>query len=112
MALAYLSRKETFSASHRLHSDSLSPAENKRLFGKCNSENGHGHNYGIEVTVRGELDPETGLVFNLNDLKLAMKDGVLDKFDHKHLNLDVAEFRSLNPTAENIAKVCWDLLKP
>ncbi len=111
MAVIYLSRKEGFSASHRLHSPKLSATENQKLFGKCNSENGHGHNYVIEVLVRSTVD-ENGLVMNLNDLKEIVAAEVLSKLDHRHLNLDVKEFKSLNPTAENIAIVCWNWLKP
>ncbi len=112
MPVVYLSRRATFSASHRLHSDQLSDEENRDLFGKCNNPNGHGHNYEIEATLRGEIDPQTGIVVNLTDLKAALQECIVDLMDHRHLNLDVAQFRQLNPTAENIAVVCWQLLKP
>lgn len=111
MPVAILSRRETFSASHRLYSDKLSAAENQALFGKCAHANGHGHNYVLEVVVRGPVDAH-GLVMNLSDLKRLIEEHVLRKVDHKHLNLDVAEFKTLNPTAENIACVIWQWLKP
>lgn len=109
MSIVYLSRRESFSASHRLNCNHLSIDENKTLFGKCNSENGHGHNYIVEVTVRGEVDPR-GLTMNLSDLKQIIQDQILSRFDHKNLNLDCAEFAEVNPTAENIAVVCWKLM--
>lgn len=112
MPTVYLTRRSVFSASHRLHSEQLSAEENRELFGKCNSPNGHGHNYVLEVTVRGEPDPKTGIVINLVDLKHAIEDAVLEKVDHKHLNLDVQEFRNINPTAENMAVVFWKMLEP
>lgn len=111
MPIAYLTRKVHFSASHRLHSKALSEAENKKIFDKCNHVNGHGHNYIAEVTVKGEIDPKTGMVINLNDLKRALDETVMQWMDHKHLNLDVPEFKELNPTAENIALVIWKMLE-
>ena len=110
MAVAYLTRRATFSASHRLHSDALSAEANRQLFGKCNNPNGHGHNYTLEVTVRGSIDTTTGMVINLTDLKKAMETNVLDLVDHKHLNLDVPIFQEIVPTAENMAVVFWRLL--
>ncbi|MDB5038653.1 MAG: hypothetical protein JWQ35_2181 [Bacteriovoracaceae bacterium] len=109
MSIVYLTRKEKFSASHRLHSDKLSDEENLRLFGKCNNKNGHGHNYCLEVTIRSELD-SNGLTMNLGELKRTIKDCVVVLFDHKNLNLDVKVFKHLNPTAENIAIISWKLL--
>jgi 6-pyruvoyltetrahydropterin/6-carboxytetrahydropterin synthase len=108
---AYITRRLTFSAAHRLHSDKLSAAENRRVFGKCNHPNGHGHNYVLEVTVAGPIDPTTGMVFNLTELKSVMNDVVEHDIDHKNLNVDVPAFKALNPTAENIAAVLWDLLE-
>lgn len=105
-----LSRRASFSSSHRLHSHQLSNEENRRLFGKCNSANGHGHNYVIEVIVRGEIDEKTGIVMNLDLLKEAIHSCILSRLDHKNLNLDVKEFKTLNPTAENIVVVCWQWL--
>ena len=108
---AFITRRLTFSAAHRLHSDKLSPEENRRVFGKCNHPNGHGHNYVLEVTVAGPIDATTGMVFNLTDLKDVMTDVIENDIDHKNLNIDVPAFKTLNPTAENIAVVLWDLLK-
>lgn len=111
MPSAILTRRETFSASHRLYSAAMSDEQNRALFGKCAHVNGHGHNYVVEVSVKGAID-KNGLVMNLTDLKQAIHDHVLSKVDHKHLNLDVPEFKTLNPTAENIAYVIWGWLKP
>ena len=108
---AFITRRLTFSAAHRLHSDKLSPAENRRVFGKCNHPNGHGHNYVLEVTVAGPIDAVTGMVFNLTELKNVMTDVIERDIDHKNLNIDVPAFRKLNPTAENIAVVLWDLIE-
>ncbi|MFI5360343.1 MAG: 6-carboxytetrahydropterin synthase [Elusimicrobiota bacterium] len=107
---AFITRRLTFCAAHRLHSDKLSAEENRRVFGKCNHPNGHGHNYVVEVTVAGPIDPVTGMVFSLTELKDVMADVVEREFDHKNLNLDVAAFKALNPTAENIAAVLWAAL--
>lgn len=112
MNTAILSRRETFSASHRLHCNELSDEENKALFGKCNRDNGHGHNYVLEVLIKGPINPKTGLVMNLADLKALIHTHVLDKLDHRHMNLDVAEFKALNPTTENVTKVIWGWLAP
>ncbi|KAF0506086.1 6-pyruvoyl tetrahydrobiopterin synthase [Gigaspora margarita] len=90
--IAYLRRKETFSAAHRLHSPHLTEEENKELYGKCNNPNGHGHNYTVEITIRGEVDPHTGMVMNLTDLKKCMGVAILDELDHKNLDLDVPYF--------------------
>ena len=106
MPHAILTRREVFSASHRLFSEHLSEAENIALFGKCFHASGHGHNYVLEVSVKGPVDKH-GLVMNLADLKEAIATHVLSKVDHKHLNLDVEEFHQMNPTAENIAIVIW-----
>lgn len=98
-----------FSAAHRLHCHELSDEENRQQFGKCNNANGHGHNYRLDVTVqqpRGESVP----AFNLVDLERVVKEQVIDRFDHKHLNEDTEEFKSLNPTVENIAATVWSLL--
>lgn len=107
---AYVTRRMSFSAGHRLHNDALSAEENKRLYGKCNNPNGHGHNFGVEVTVAGEIDARTGMVFNLRDLKAVMSEVIENGLDHKNLNLDVPAFKDVIPTAENIAVVLWGLL--
>ena len=109
--IASITRRLTFSAAHRLHSEKLSPAENRRVFGKCNHPNGHGHNYTVEVTVAGPIDATTGMVYNLTDLKQVMSDVIEHDIDHKNLNVDVPAFKNLNPTAENIAAVLWGLLE-
>jgi 6-pyruvoyltetrahydropterin/6-carboxytetrahydropterin synthase len=110
--MAYLTKTFGFSAAHRLHSSLLSEEENRAVFGKCNNPNGHGHNYELEVTVQGEIDPRTGMIMDLGALMQIVQEQVLDRFDHKHLNSDTTEFHTLNPTGENITKVIWDLLYP
>jgi 6-pyruvoyltetrahydropterin/6-carboxytetrahydropterin synthase len=103
-------RKEHFNSAHRLHNPALSDAENAALFGKCNYPNYHGHNYELIVKVTGEIDPKTGYVIDLKLLGDIIKKEVIERFDHKNLNLDTKEFKELNPTAENIAMVIYDLL--
>jgi len=105
-------RKEHFNAAHRLHNPAWSEEVNDRVFGKCNNPNYHGHNYNLTVKVVGEPNPETGYVVDLKTLSDIINDTVLVKFDHKNLNLDVPEFKHLNPTAENIAIVIYNLLRP
>lgn len=104
-------RKEHFNAAHRLHNPQLSDEENARLFGKCNYANYHGHNYELIVRVAGEIDPVTGYVMDTKHLSQLIKDHVIERFDHKNLNLDTNEFRALNPTAENIAMVIFGILR-
>jgi 6-pyruvoyltetrahydropterin/6-carboxytetrahydropterin synthase len=104
-------RKEHFNAAHRLNNPLWSSEENTAYFGKCNNPNFHGHNYELIVKVIGETDPHTGYVFDMKVLSQLIKQKVLVKFDHKNLNLDTAEFKNLNPTAENIARVIWELLR-
>lgn len=103
-------RKEHFNAAHRLHNPLLSDGDNARIFGKCNYPNYHGHNYELIVKVVGEIDPTTGYVIDLKLLSDVIKQNVLEKFDHKNLNLDTLEFKDLNPTAENIAIVIHTIL--
>ncbi|MBD0332614.1 MAG: 6-carboxytetrahydropterin synthase [Chitinophagaceae bacterium] len=105
-------RKEHFNAAHRLYIDDWDEKRNSEMFGKCALPHFHGHNYEIEVKVIGEPDPLTGMVIDLKRLSDVIKQQVLEKFDHKNLNLDTEEFKSLNPTAENIAIVIFDLLRP
>jgi 6-pyruvoyltetrahydropterin/6-carboxytetrahydropterin synthase len=105
-------RKEHFNAAHRLHNDSWDDEKNRKVFGKCNYPNFHGHNYDLFVKVTGEPDPETGYVFDMKELSDMIKENVTDRFDHKNLNLDVEEFKTLNPTAENIARVIYNILRP
>ncbi|RIK62987.1 MAG: 6-pyruvoyl tetrahydrobiopterin synthase [Planctomycetota bacterium] len=101
-----------FSASHRLHVPGLSDEENRRVFGKCNNPNGHGHNYQVEVTVAGPVDARTGSVLPLPAFESLVKREVIDRLDHKHLNSDTEEFARLNPSVENIARVIWEILEP
>ena len=105
-------RKEHFNAAHRLHNDTLSDARNVELFGKCNNPNYHGHNYELVVKLVGEVNPETGYVYDTKELSKLLKDHVLERFDHKNLNLDIPELKSINPTAENIVSVIYDILRP
>lgn len=99
-----------FNAAHRLHSQYLSDQENIRIYGKCNNKNGHGHNYKLEVTLKGEIDPITGMVSNLTDLKEIIEHEICERFDHTHLNHDCDSFKDLVPTVENIIIVCWNIL--
>jgi 6-pyruvoyltetrahydropterin/6-carboxytetrahydropterin synthase len=108
--MIYVTRREVFSASHRLHNIDLSDEENKRIFGKCNNPNGHGHNYILEVVVSGEVDPKTGYVIDLKQLKTIILENVVSKVDHKHLNYDVDFLAGINPTTENIAIAFWEQL--
>lgn len=104
-------RKEHFNAAHRLNNPNWSDEKNERVYGKCNNYNYHGHNYDLIVQVTGEVDLETGYVMDMKILSDLIKTAVLDKFDHKNLNLDTEEFKDLNPSAENIAIVIYDKLK-
>lgn len=108
--MVLLTQQFEFSAAHRLHCEALSADENRRTFGKCNNPNGHGHNYLLEVTVSGRPDPQTGALLPLPRFEQLVKDRVIDRLDHTHLNADVPEFAALNPSVENIARVIWDLL--
>jgi 6-pyruvoyltetrahydropterin/6-carboxytetrahydropterin synthase len=105
-------RKEHFNAAHRLHNPSWDAATNEKVFGKCNLPHYHGHNYELIVKVTGVPDPETGYVMDMKILSDIIRDIVLERFDHKNLNEDTVEFKHLNPTAENIAVVIYDLLRP
>ena len=104
-------RCEHFNAAHRLHNKHWTDEKNRAVFGKCNNPNYHGHNYDLEVKVIGEVDPDTGYVIDTKILSDLIKDKILNRFDHKNLNLDTEEFKDLNPTAENIATVIYDLLR-
>jgi len=107
-----VSRKAHFNAAHRLFNPNWSFEKNEEVFGKCNNPNFHGHNYELIVSVKGTIDPETGYVVDMKVLKQIIKEHVEDAFDHKNLNLDTEEFKELNPTAENIAVVIWNKLRP
>ena len=104
-------RRATFNAAHRLFRKDWSDEKNSAVFGKCNNPNFHGHNYVLEVWIEGSIDTETGYVIDLKIVKDLIKNEITDRFDHKNLNLDCKEFLNLNPTAENIAVVCWNLLR-
>ena len=105
---ATICRWAHFNAAHRLHNDNWSDEKNQEVFGKCNNPNYHGHNYELEVCVTGEIDPETGYLFDLAELKSIIKSEVEDRYDHKNLNLDCEEFKDQNPSAELI---CYEIYK-
>lgn len=109
--MIYVTRREVFSASHRLYNPHLSEEENNLLFGKCNNPNGHGHNYTLEVTICGEINPATGYLIDLKLLKEIIIENVIIKVDHKNLNLDVDFLTGQIPTAENIAVGIWNQLE-
>jgi 6-pyruvoyltetrahydropterin/6-carboxytetrahydropterin synthase len=104
-------RKEHFNAAHRLNNPGWDEATNQRVFGKCNNPSYHGHNYELIIKLSGVPDPVTGYVYDLKLLSDLVNEVVIDRFDHKNLNLDTVEFKSLNPTAENIAVVIYNLLR-
>jgi 6-pyruvoyltetrahydropterin/6-carboxytetrahydropterin synthase len=106
-----VSRKEHFNAAHRLFNPAWSDEKNLEVFGKCSYPNYHGHNYEVIVTVTGEPNAETGYVFDMKVLSDLVKENVVNKFDHKNLNLDTEYFKTLNPTAENIVIVIWNILR-
>lgn len=108
--MVYVTRREVFSASHRLFNPNFTDEENDQMFGKCSNFNGHGHNYILEVVVAGEVDPDTGYVIDLKILKNIIKKNVIIKVDHKNLNLDVDFLKGKIPTAENIAIGIWNQL--
>jgi 6-pyruvoyltetrahydropterin/6-carboxytetrahydropterin synthase len=107
-----VSRKAHFNAAHRLYNPNWSFEKNEEVFGKCNNPNFHGHNYELIVSVKGTIDPETGYVVDMKELKALIAEHVEKPFDHRNLNLDTEEFKELNPTAENIAVVIWNKLRP
>jgi 6-pyruvoyltetrahydropterin/6-carboxytetrahydropterin synthase len=109
--MVHLTRRYRFSAGHRLHNDVFSAEENRRVYGKCNNPNGHGHNYVLEVTVSGPIDPATGMVFDLVALDGIVGERVLEKLDHKNLNLDMDNFRTQVPTTENLCLEIYKLLR-
>jgi len=104
-------RKAHFNAAHRLHNSKWSDEKNEEVFGKCNNANYHGHNYELEVKVTGEINPETGYVMNLKELKDIIKKEIEDKFDHKNLNLDIPEFANMLTSTENFCILIYDILK-
>jgi 6-pyruvoyltetrahydropterin/6-carboxytetrahydropterin synthase len=109
--MVFLTRKAEFSASY-YHNPEFTPEENQRIFGKCNNPNGHGHNYTLEVTVKGHVDPRSGFVVDLKELKDIMNREVIDALDHRFLNKEVPEFSKSIPTTENLAISIWERLRP
>ena len=112
MPIVSITRLLRFNAAHRVFNPALSDEENDRLFGKCNNPNWHGHNYTLEITVEGEVDPKTGFVVNLADLKRTGERELIDVMDHKNLNLDVPFMKGTIPTTENLVLACWRILAP
>ncbi len=110
--MVFLTRKIEFSAAHRYDNPAFSPEENRRVFGKCNNAHGHGHNYTLEVTVAGEPNAVTGMVMDLKDLKDLLEREIMQRMDHRNLNVEVPELAGKIPTCENIALVIWNLLEP
>jgi 6-pyruvoyltetrahydropterin/6-carboxytetrahydropterin synthase len=108
--MVYLTRRTEFSAAHYYHNPEFTAEENRRIFGKCNNPNGHGHNYTLEVTVKGAVDARSGFVVDLKQLKDLMNREVVEAMDHRHLNKEVAEFAQQVPTTENLAIVIWKRL--
>lgn len=106
-----VSRRATFNAAHRLFRSDWTDLQNKEVFGKCSNPNYHGHNYVLEVWLDGPINPETGYVIDLKTVKDTIQSEISERFDHRNLNLDCPEFKHLNPTAENIAVVAWELLR-
>lgn len=111
MPTLHLTRIEEFCASHRLHSPHLTDEENRALYGKCNNPNGHGHNYRLHVTIRGEADPKTGMLLELNQLSKLIRDEITDRVDHLNLGVDVDFLAGVIPTAENLCLAFWQRLE-
>jgi 6-pyruvoyltetrahydropterin/6-carboxytetrahydropterin synthase len=109
--MIYLTKVMTFSASHRIYNPSLTEAENYRIFNKCASPNGHGHNYELEVVVAGRINNDTGYVIDLKQMKDIIQQEIISKFDHKNLNVDIAELDGIIPTAENLVVLFWNILE-
>jgi 6-pyruvoyltetrahydropterin/6-carboxytetrahydropterin synthase len=107
-----ITRREAFSAAHRLHNPALSAEENRRLYGICNNPNGHGHNYAVEVTLSGHVPKATGMVMDLNRLNVLLREVVTSQLDHRHLNHDVSWLEGVIPTAENVAVAIWNRMEP
>lgn len=108
--IVYLTRRETFSAAHRLWADDLSEQENRDLFGPCAYDHGHGHNYVMEITLRGPIDPKTGILINLKEIRDVVHDLIVGDVDHRHLNHDAPLTKGINPTAENLVVLFWNVL--
>lgn len=112
MPTVTVTRRLSFNAAHRVHNPALSDAENRTLFGKCNNPNWHGHNYVLEVSVAGPIDPRTGYVIDLSKLRDVVEREVVDHIDHRNLNLEVPFMSGTNPTTENLVVACWNVLAP
>jgi 6-pyruvoyltetrahydropterin/6-carboxytetrahydropterin synthase len=112
MPIVTVTRRMTFNAAHRVHNPALSDLENARLFGKCNNPNWHGHNYVLEISVRGPVDDTTGYVMDLAHLREVAHREVIEKVDHRNLNIDVDFMHGVIPTTENLAVACWRILAP
>ncbi|KAI8098881.1 uncharacterized protein BX664DRAFT_256234 [Halteromyces radiatus] len=108
MVTSYITRTASFSAAHRLHSTHLTEEENAAIYGKCNNPHFHGHNYKVEITVKGKIDPITGMVMNMVDLKACIELAVMDPLDHRNLDIDVEFFKSVPSTVENLAVFIWN----
>lgn len=107
----YVSRKIEFNAAHRLFNPDFTDEENGEIYGKCSNKNGHGHNYLLEITLYGVVDPATGFLFDLKELKAILEEEIIERFDHRNLNLDVPELRESVPTTEVLAVLIWDILE-
>lgn len=112
MPTVTVTRRLRFNAAHRVHNPELSDEENRTLYGKCNNPNWHGHNYDLEVSVRGSVDERTGYVLDLGRLKKQVEELVVDKVDHRNMNIDVPFMQGINPTTENIVVAIWRILEP
>ncbi|MGQ9819256.1 MAG: 6-carboxytetrahydropterin synthase [Candidatus Kapaibacteriales bacterium] len=110
--MVYLTRRASFSAAHRLFNPDFTDEENQSIYDKCNNPNWHGHNYVLEITIKGKVNPKTGYVVDLKNLKKIINEEIIDKVDHKNLNLDVEFLQGTIPTLENLVVAFWDLLKP
>ena len=112
MPIVTVTRRLRFNAAHRVHNPELSDEENRRLFGKCNNPNWHGHNYVLEVSLTGPIDERTGYVVDLGQLKKIVEHELIEQVDHRNMNVDVPFMRGINPTAENIVVACWRVIEP
>lgn len=112
MPTVTVTRRVRFNAAHRVHNPALSDEENARLFGKCNNPNWHGHNYTLDVSIEGGIDPTTGYVFDLAKLKLVVEKEITSLVDHRNFNLDVPFMKDIIPTSENIVVAFWNILQP
>ncbi|MBC7894414.1 MAG: 6-carboxytetrahydropterin synthase [Cytophagaceae bacterium] len=112
MPIVTITRRLRFNAAHRIHNPVMSDEENARVYGKCNNPNGHGHNYTLDVSVTGPIDERTGYVMDLGLVKQVVTREVIDKLDHRNLNVDVDFLRGINPTSENLVVACWHVIEP